>query len=173
MNKKIAIIMGSTSDLPIMKKSMIVLGKLGLSFKVAFLSAHRTPEELRQYVQGLKEEGILVFLTGAGMSNALSGTVKAWVGNIPVIGVPLSGKTLDGIDSLLATLQMPPGIAVATVSIDGAQNAAILAAEILALNNEELDKNLSAYKKAEQESKNKKAEEALADLRKEFNCIVN
>jgi 5-(carboxyamino)imidazole ribonucleotide mutase len=151
-----------------MEKAMNVLEKMGLLFSVAFLSAHRTPKELQEYVINAKRKGIKVFITGAGMSNALSGTVKAWSENLPVIGIPLSGKILDGVDALLATLQMPPGIVVATVAIDGAQNAGILAIEMLALSNKELNKKLSKYKKVEQDNKNKKADETLADLQKKI-----
>ena len=164
----ISIIMGSTSDLPLMKKAMDVLEALGISFDVQFLSAHRTPGALRGYISFAKGLGVRVFITGAGMSNALSGTVKAWAKNTPVIGVPLSGTPVESVAAVLATLEMPPGVVVATVALDGAQNAGILAVEMLALSDEKLDEELSTYKVTEQKKKDEKAVTALTNLKLEF-----
>lgn len=144
MKAKVSIIMGSTSDLPIMEKAAKILNDFKIPFEINALSAHRTPEEVEKFAQGAKDRGIEVIIAGAGMAAHLPGVIAAMT-TLPVIGVPINAS-LDGMDSLLAIVQMPPGIPVATVGINGAQNAGILAAQILATGDENLKKILKEYK---------------------------
>jgi len=144
MKAKVSIIMGSTSDLPIMEKAAKILNDFKIPFEINALSAHRTPEEVEKFAKGAKERGIEVIIAGAGMAAHLPGVIAA-MKTLPVIGVPINAS-LDGMDSLLAIVQMPPGIPVATVGINGAQNAGILAAQILAAGDENLKKVLEEYK---------------------------
>lgn len=135
--KKVAVIMGSDSDLPVVEKAIDTLREFGIPFEVHVYSAHRTPEETKNFVSKAKENGFGVMIAAAGMAAHLAGAVAANT-VLPVIGIPVSAKKLDGLDALLSTVQMPSGIPVATVAVDGAKNAAILAAQILALSAEEL-----------------------------------
>lgn len=147
MNKNIdvAIIMGSDSDLSIMKDAAKFLDDMGISYEVTVLSVHRCPNEAFEYAQSLKENNVKVIIAGAGGAAHLPGIFAAIV-PVPVIGVPIKSKTLDGVDSLYSIVQMPSGIPVATVAINGAKNAAILATSILGIGNEELKNKLVDYK---------------------------
>ena len=131
MQPLISIIMGSTSDLPVMEKAAKFLDEMEVPFEINALSAHRTPSEVEAFAQGAAARGLKVIIAGAGMAAALPGVIAAST-TLPVIGVPIKGM-LDGLDALLSIVQMPPGIPVATVGVNGAQNAAILALEMLAL----------------------------------------
>jgi 5-(carboxyamino)imidazole ribonucleotide mutase len=144
MNPKVSIIMGSTSDLPVMKKAADFLNELKIPFEINALSAHRTPSEVEQFAKNAESRGIQVIIAAAGMAAHLPGVIASMV-KIPVIGVPIKAS-LDGLDALLAIVQMPPGIPVATVGIDGAQNAGILAAQILATADKELAERFAAFK---------------------------
>ena len=136
MNAKVSIIMGSTSDLPVMEKAAKFLDEMDIPFEMNALSAHRTPDEVEAFAKGAENRGLKVIIAGAGMAAALPGVIAAST-TVPVIGVPIKGM-LDGLDAMLSIIQMPPGIPVATVGVNGAQNAAILAAEMLALSDEAL-----------------------------------
>ena len=159
MQPLISIIMGSTSDLPVMEKAAKFLDEMEVPFEINALSAHRTPSEVEAFAQGAAERGLKVIIAGAGMAAALPGVIAAST-TLPVIGVPIKGM-LDGLDALLSIVQMPPGIPVATVGVNGAQNAAILALEMLALSDADLAERLRRHKSG---LKNKivKANEALA-----------
>ena len=139
--KKIAIIMGSDSDFPIVKGAVTELKKLSIPYEVHVMSAHRTPEMAAEFSKNAALNGFGVIIAAAGKAAHLGGVLAAHT-ILPVIGIPIKSSTLDGLDALLATVQMPQGIPVATVAIDGAANAAILAAQILALSDEELQKKL-------------------------------
>lgn len=139
-----SIIMGSTSDLPIMEKAAKFFDEMGIYFEMNALSAHRTPAEVETFAHEAKGRGIKVIIAGAGMAAALPGVIAAST-TVPVIGVPIKGM-LDGLDALLSIVQMPPGIPVATVGVNGALNAAILAAEMLALADPQLAAALNEYK---------------------------
>ena len=139
--KKVAILMGSDSDLPIVEKGINVLRDYGIPFEVHVYSAHRTPKETAEFVSSARENGFGVIIAAAGMAAHLAGAVAANT-TLPVIGIPVSCKNTGGMDALLATVQMPSGIPVATVAIDGAANAAHLAAEILALSDDSLTAKL-------------------------------
>ena len=158
MNMKpiVSIIMGSTSDLPVMEKACQFLNDMQIPFEVNALSAHRTPDAVEAFAKGAKGRGIRVIIAGAGMAAAL-----------PVIGVPIKGSVLDGVDALYSILQMPPGIPVATVAINGALNAAILAAEMLALADEQIAQKMEDYK-ATLGQKIEKANQALAEVKYDF-----
>ncbi len=158
MTPKVSIIMGSTSDLPVMEKACKFLNDLQIPFEVNALSAHRTPDAVEQFAKGAKERGIKVIIAGAGMAAALPGVIAAST-TLPVIGVPIKGM-LDGLDAMLSIIQMPPGIPVATVGVNGAMNAAILATEMIALADEEVATKLADYKAG----LGKKIEKANADL---------
>ena len=144
MNAKVSIIMGSTSDLPVMEKAAKFLDEMDIPFEMNALSAHRTPDEVEAFAKGAENRGLKVIIAGAGMAAALPGVIAAST-TVPVIGVPIKGM-LDGLDAMLSIIQMPPGIPVATVGVNGAQNAAILAAEMLALSDEALSAKLKIYK---------------------------
>ena len=158
MNPIVSIIMGSTSDLPVMEKACRQLDELQVPFEVNALSAHRTPEAVEQFGSQAEGRGIRVIIAAAGMAAALPGVIAAQT-TLPVIGVPIKGM-LDGLDALLSIVQMPPGIPVATVGVNGAQNAAILAAEMLALSDPALAQRMKTYK----EGLKKKIEKANAEL---------
>ena len=146
--KKVAIIMGSDSDLPVVKKAVDVLREYEVSFEVHVLSAHRTPEQAKTFASLAAENGFGVMIAAAGKAAHLAGAIAANT-VLPVIGIPIKASVLDGMDALLSTVQMPAGIPVATVAIDGAANAALLAIQILAVNDAELtSKLLSARAKA-------------------------
>ncbi len=168
MSPIVSIIMGSTSDLPVMEKACLFFEEMGIPFEVNALSAHRTPSEVSDFACNAQGRGIKVIIAGAGMAAALPGVIAAET-PLPVIGVPIKGSCLEGLDATLAIMQMPPGIPVATVAINGAQNAAILAMQILALGDETMMQKLVAYKSG---LKNKivKANEELAKLEYRFKC---
>ena len=147
---KVAIIMGSMSDLEVMSGAFGILEDFGIEFEKRVISAHRTPELMFEYTKGLKDRGFGVVIAGAGGAAHLAG-VAAGLTTLPVIAVPMATKNLGGLDSLLSMVQMPTGIPVATVAIGGAKNAAILAAEILALGDESVSGKLDAYRKAQAE----------------------
>ena len=142
--------MGSTSDLPVMEKACKWLDDNEIPFEVNALSAHRTPDAVEAFAKGAQERGIKVIIAAAGMAAALPGVIAAST-NLPVIGVPVRSKTLDGLDSLLSIVQMPSGIPVATVAINGSKNAALLAIEILALNDAALLAQLEDFRKKQTE----------------------
>ena len=142
--KKVGIVMGSASDLPVVQNCADVLKEYGIPFEMHIYSAHRTPAEARAFAENAKKNGFGVIIAAAGMAAHLAGAMAAGT-TLPVIGIPLK-SSLDGMDALLATVQMPSGIPVATVAIDGAKNAAFLAMEILALGEPELDAKLEAYR---------------------------
>ena len=144
MIAKVSIIMGSTSDLPVMEGAAKVLNELKVPFEMHALSAHRTPEKVEEFAKTASSRGIQVIIAGAGMAAHLPGVIAAMT-HIPVIGVPIK-SSLDGMDALLAIVQMPPGIPVATVAINGAQNAGILAAQILSVADEELNNRVINFK---------------------------
>lgn len=146
MKPCVSIIMGSTSDMPIMKKAADFLNEMEVPFEMNALSAHRTPDEVERFAKGAKDRGIKVVIAAAGMAAHLPGVIASMT-SLPVIGVPISAK-LDGIDALLAIVQMPPGIPVATVGIDASLNAAILATQILANADENLSLRLEKYKES-------------------------
>ena len=147
---KVAIIMGSTSDYDVMSGAEQILSDFGIEFEKRVISAHRTPELMFEYTKGLKGRGFGVVIAGAGGAAHLAG-VAAGLTTLPVIAVPMPTKNLGGLDSLLSMVQMPTGIPVATVAIGGAKNAAILAAEILALQDTSVSEKLDAYRKAQAE----------------------
>lgn len=147
MKPLVGIIMGSDSDLPIMQDAAKILDEFGIANEVTIVSAHRTPEWLVEYAKGAEEKGIKVIIAGAGGAAHLPGMTAAFCA-LPVIGVPIMTKTMKGIDSLLSIAQMPPGVPVATVAINGAKNAGLLAAEILGVSDEAIRAKVSAYKKA-------------------------
>lgn len=162
MKPLISIIMGSTSDLPIMEKACKWLEQQEIPFEVNALSAHRTPDAVEAFAKGAKERGIKVIIAGAGMAAALPGVIAAYT-PLPVIGVPIKGM-LDGLDAMLSIIQMPPGIPVATVGVNGAQNAAILAAEMIALGDENIAKKIDDWK-AGLGAKIEKANRELAEIK--------
>lgn len=146
--KKAAIIMGSDSDLPIVEKAFEVFKEYKIPFEVHIYSAHRTPEEARAFARSAREKGFGVIIAAAGMAAHLAGAIAANT-TLPVIGIPIKAKALDGMDALLSTIQMPPGIPVAAVGIDAAKNAALLAAQILSVENNELAAELDAARARE------------------------
>ena len=157
--------MGSTSDLPVMEKACQLLDELQVPFEVNALSAHRTPEAVEEFARTAKERGLKVIIAGAGMAAALPGVIAAST-TLPVIGVPIKGM-LDGLDALLSIVQMPPGIPVATVGINAAQNAALLALQMLALSDKALAERLKAYKEGLKD-KIVKANAELAEVKYNF-----
>ncbi len=142
MKAIVSIIMGSTSDLPVMEKAAAFLDEMDIPFEMNALSAHRTPREVEEFAAGAAERGVRIIIAGAGMAAALPGVIAAGT-TLPVIGVPIKGM-LDGLDAMLSIVQMPPGIPVATMGVNGALNAAILAAEMLALSDDNLAGRLKA-----------------------------
>ena len=143
--KKVGIIMGSDSDLPVVQKAADVLSDFGVPYEVHIYSAHRTPVEAREFSTTAKEKGFGVIIAAAGMAAHRAGAMAAGT-TLPVIGIPIKSEQLGGLDALLSTVQMPSGIPVATVAIDGAKNAAVLAVEILALSDEELSAKLEKFR---------------------------
>ncbi len=146
----VQIIVGSKSDEPKIKPALDTLSEFGIAYDFKVASAHRSPSYVEEVIDNAVNQGVKVFITGAGMANHLSGTVASRT-TLPVIGVPFSGSSMGGIDSLLSTVQMPPGIPVATVAVDGAKNAAILALEILAIENKDLQKKIIEFRHKETE----------------------
>lgn len=144
--KKVAIIMGSDSDFPVVKNAAAALKDYGIEYECHVMSAHRSPEMAAEYAKNAKANGFGVIICAAGMAAHLAGVVAAHT-TLPVIGIPCKGANFDGLDALLATVQMPSGIPVATVAVDGAKNAAILAAQMLALSDEGLAKRLEDDKR--------------------------
>ena len=167
MQPLVSIIMGSTSDLPVMEKACKWLEEQEIPFEVNALSAHRTPEAVEKFAREAKGRGLRVIIAGAGMAAALPGVIAAST-TLPVIGVPIKGM-LDGLDAMLSIIQMPPGIPVATVGVNGALNAAILAMEMLALSDAHIAKRLHAYKEG-LGAKIAKANRELAELKYDFKC---
>jgi 5-(carboxyamino)imidazole ribonucleotide mutase len=165
MNPLVSIIMGSTSDLGVMEKAAGILDEMGIPFEMNALSAHRTPDEVEKFARGAASRGIKVIIAGAGMAAHLPGVIAAMT-PVPVIGVPIRAS-LDGLDSLLAIVQMPPGIPVATVAIDGALNAGILAAQMLATGDAAIMQKTIAYKEG-LKKKIVKANEELAAVKFRF-----
>lgn len=141
--KKIAILMGSDSDFPVVEKALTTLGKFGVPYEVHVYSAHRTPEEARAFAMNARENDFGAIIAAAGKAAHLAGAMAANT-TLPVIGIPIKSSTLDGLDALLSTVQMPGGMPVATVAIDGAENAALLAIQILAVTDEALAEKLNA-----------------------------
>lgn len=165
MNPVVSIIMGSTSDLPVMEKACKFLDEMQIPFEVNALSAHRTPDAVETFAREAKDRGIRVIIAAAGMAAALPGVIAAST-TLPVIGVPIKGM-LDGLDAMLSIIQMPPGIPVATVGVNGAQNAAILAVEMMALADDALAARLTEYKLGLKE-KIEKANRDLAEVKYQF-----
>ncbi|HAM10162.1 MAG: 5-(carboxyamino)imidazole ribonucleotide mutase [Bacteroidetes bacterium GWE2_41_25] len=159
MEPVVSIIMGSTSDLPVMEKAAEILNTFSIPFEINALSAHRTPEEVEKFAKGASMRGIKVIIAAAGMAAHLPGVIASMT-SVPVIGVPIKAS-LEGLDSLLAIVQMPPGIPVATVGINAAQNAGILAAQIIATGDEAVMKEVVKYK----ESLKKKIVQANEELK--------
>lgn len=165
MQPLVSIIMGSTSDMPVMEKACQWLNDHHIPFEVNALSAHRTPIAVEQFAKSAKERGLRVIIAAAGMSAALPGVIAAQT-TLPVIGVPIKGM-LDGLDALLSIVQMPPGIPVATVGVNAAQNAAILAAQIIALADSTVAQQVEDHK-ATLGQKIEKANQALAEVTYEY-----
>jgi len=160
MEPLVSIIMGSTSDLPVMEKTAHILNDFSIPFEINALSAHRTPEEVEKFARNAEKRGIKVIIAAAGMAAHLPGVIAAMT-PLPVIGVPIKAS-LEGLDSMLSILQMPPGIPVATVGINAAQNAGILAVQIIGAGNKEVLKEVARYK----ESLKKKIVDANEELKK-------
>ena len=162
--KKIGIIMGSDSDLPVVEKAIDTLKSFGIPYEVHVFSAHRTPAEARNFATSARKNGFAAIIAAAGKAAHLAGAMAAGT-TLPVIGIPVKSSNLDGVDALLSTVQMPSGIPVATVAIDGAVNAALLCAQILSVNDEDLAKKLD-------ESRNSAAQKVLEknrDIEEKFN----
>jgi len=168
MNPQVSIIMGSTSDLPVMEKACQFFEEMKIPFEVNALSAHRTPGEVSDFARNAHLRGVKVIIAGAGMAAALPGVIAAET-PLPVIGVPIKGSAFEGLDSTLSMLQMPPGIPVATVAVNGAQNAAVLAMQILAAGDPALLQKVIDYKQGLKQ-KIVKANEELAKL--QYTCKV-
>ena len=165
MTPIVSIIMGSTSDLPVMEKAAAFLDSMEIPFEMNALSAHRTPAEVESFAREANGRGVKVILAGAGMAAALPGVIAANT-TLPVIGIPIKGM-LDGLDALLSIVQMPPGIPVATMGVNGALNAAILAVEMLALSDAQLATRLEDYK-SNLKQKIVKANQDLAEVKYKF-----
>lgn len=165
MKPIISIIMGSTSDLPVMEKAAKLLDEMEIPFEMNALSAHRTPERVEEFAKNAKSRGIKVIIAAAGMAAHLPGVIASMT-PLPVIGVPID-SSLDGMDALLAIVQMPPGIPVATVGINGSLNAAILALQMIATGDEQVQQKLIAYKET-LKAKIEKANEDLAKIQYKY-----
>ncbi len=163
---KAAVVMGSISDLPVLEKTIKTLKSYGVKVEARVLSAHRTPDEAHAFAAGAENEGIEVIIAAAGKAAHLAGVLAAYT-TLPVIGLPVKSSTMDGLDSLLSTVQMPPGIPVATVAIDGAENAALLAVQILSLKYPDLKQKLAAHK----QDMAAKVMEANKNLQKEIKIL--
>ena len=164
--KKIGIVIGSDSDLPVVKKAVDTLDSLDIPYELHIYSAHRTPDEARDFARSARKNGFGAIIAAAGMAAHLAGAVAANT-TLPVIGIPCKSKALDGIDALLSTLQMPTGIPVAAVAIDGAANAALLAAQILAVEDKALAAKLEAKRESDKAAvlaKDAKAAEKLKEI---------
>ena len=155
--KKVAVIMGSDSDFKVVQKAVLKLKEFGVPYEVRVMSAHRTPDEAAEFSKNAKSEGFGVIIAAAGMAAHLGGVLAAHT-TLPVIGIPIKASAFDGMDALLATVMMPPGIPVATVGVDGAANAAILAVEMLALSDDSLSEKLEEMKKTMAEAVREKDE---------------
>ena len=162
--KKIGIIMGSDSDLPVVEKAMTTLDEFGVPYEVHVFSAHRTPAEAKDFSANARKNGFGAIIAAAGKAAHLAGAIAANT-TLPVIGIPVKASTLDGLDALLSTVQMPAGIPVATVAIEGAANAALLALQILSVSDDEVAAKLDAQRKTASENVLKKNEE----IEKRFN----
>lgn len=162
--KKVAIIMGSASDMPVVEKAITTLKDFGVPFEVHVYSAHRTPVQAKEFSENARKNGFGAIIAAAGMAAHLAGAIAANT-TIPVIGLPVKSNTLDGIDALLSTVQMPSGIPVATVAINGAVNAALLSIQILAVEDQALAKKLDDKRKADSNSVLMKNEE----IEKQYN----
>ncbi len=162
--KKIGIIMGSDSDLPVVEKAMTTLDEFGVPYEVHVFSAHRTPAEAKEFSANARKNGFGAIIAAAGKAAHLAGAIAANT-TLPVIGIPVKASTLDGLDALLSTVQMPAGIPVATVAIDGAANAALLALQILSVSDDEVAAKLDAQRKSASETVLKKN----AEIEKRFN----
>ncbi len=160
---RVGIVMGSDSDLPVMRNAAAVLDELGVESELRIISAHRTPEEAASYAKTAEERGLRVIIAGAGGAAHLAGTMAAW-SILPVIGVPIKSEALNGLDSLLSTAQMPSGVPVATVAIGGAKNAGILAAQILAIEDADLRERIREFKRNLAETVADKDSELQNDL---------
>jgi 5-(carboxyamino)imidazole ribonucleotide mutase len=159
MNKPLVLILiGSDSDLPVMEKAAEVLKEMGVPYELDISSAHRLPEKTAEYAKTARDRGIEVIIAGAGMAAHLAGVIAAHT-TLPVIGVPLKSGALNGVDALYSTVQMPPGIPVATVAIDGAKNAAYLACSILSIKYPEITEKLERFRKKTRESLLEKSKE--------------
>ena len=167
MEPIVSVIMGSTSDLPVMEKALAFLNEQQIPFEVNALSAHRTPDDVEVFARSAEERGIKVIIAAAGMAAALPGVIAAST-TVPVIGVPIKGM-LDGLDAMLSIIQMPPGIPVATVGVNGAHKATIRAMEMLALSDAHTAKRQHAYKEG-LGAKIAKANRELAELKYDFKC---
>jgi len=165
MTPKVSIIMGSTSDLGVMEKAAKLFDEMEIPFEINALSAHRTPDEVEAFAKGAKDRGIKVIIAGAGMAAHLPGVIAAMT-PLPVIGVPINAS-LSGFDSIMSIVQMPPGIPVATVAVNGAMNAAILALQMMATGDEELMQKMIAFKE-NLKQKIVKANEELAQVKYNF-----
>jgi 5-(carboxyamino)imidazole ribonucleotide mutase len=165
MKPRVSIIMGSTSDLKVMEAAAKVLDDFEIPFEINALSAHRTPEAVEKFAKGAKDRGIQVIIAAAGMAAHLPGVIAAMT-TLPVIGVPINAS-LNGLDSLLAIVQMPPGIPVATVAVNGAQNAGILAVQMIALADDEVAGKLDEFK-SNLKSKIEKANKELSEVKFKF-----
>lgn len=164
--RKVAVIMGSDSDLPVVKGAIDKLKAFDIPVEVHVMSAHRTPAAAAAFASGAKENGFGVIIAAAGKAAHLAGVLAAHT-TLPVIGIPIKSSTLDGLDALLATVQMPSGIPVATVAIDGAENAAILAAQMLALSDESLTQQLTQMKQEMEQKvleKDRKLQQTVAQM---------
>jgi len=153
----VGIVLGSDSDLPVMEETARILDDFGVSYEMTIASAHRSPDLAAEYARSAEERGIEVIIAGAGMAAHLPGVLAAYT-CLPVIGVPLAGGALNGMDALYSIVQMPPGVPVATVAVNGARNAALLAVQILGLKDEKLRERFRSYKQSLKESVIKKAE---------------
>ena len=162
--KKVAVIMGSASDLPVVRKAADTLASFGVPAEVHVFSAHRTPDQAKEFARGARENGFGAVIAAAGMAAHLAGAIAANT-TLPVIGIPVKSNTMDGVDALLSTVQMPSGIPVATVAVDGAVNAALLSIQILAVSDETLARKLADKRQADAE----KVLAANAQVEAEFN----
>lgn len=163
---KVAVIMGSDSDFPMLKGCLKTLKEFGISFEAMVCSAHRTPDKAAEFAKNARENGFEVIIAAAGKAAHLPGVLAAFT-TLPVIGIPVKSSTMDGLDSLLSIVQMPSGIPVATVAIDGAENAALLAVQILAVSDSGLSRKLAAYKEqlaCKVEERNRALQEKLEEI---------
>ncbi|MBQ1511609.1 MAG: 5-(carboxyamino)imidazole ribonucleotide mutase [Selenomonadaceae bacterium] len=160
---KVAVIMGSDSDWPILKPAVELLKQFGIESEVTVASAHRTPAKVREFVLAAPEKGIRVFIVAAGAAAHLAGVVASYT-SLPVIGIPINATPLNGMDALLSTVQMPSGVPVATMAVNGAKNAAVFAAQIFAVTDEDLAKKLQEYREKMAQDVDKKAARVAAQL---------